>query len=169
MSRGAPPWMGIALGIGMVTCGGGGAPHVEISGKSPADGAALAASAVCMHEVRCGEVSITCEGGGGGGSDGGTSTTTCTATIGPVVYADCYANASSDIETLLSCPALTADQVNTLDVCFDTLDAQACVTQAEADAQAHAAAEGTSPPSDALPVSCALLSTPPPGCSAPTR
>jgi hypothetical protein len=165
MSRGAPMWMGIAVGIGMVTCGGGGAPHVEISGKSPADGAALAASAVCMRDARCGKVSITCEGGGGGGSDGGTSTTTCTATIEPFAYADCYAQASSDIETLLSCAALTPDQVNTLEVCFDTLAAQACVTQAEADAQARAAAEGTtSPPSDAPPASCALLSTPPAGC-----
>jgi len=157
------------MGIGMVTCGGGGAPHVEISGKSPVDGAALAASAVCMRDARCGKVTIACAGSGGGGSDGGTSTSTCTATIEPVAYADCYAEASSDIETLLSCAALTADQVNTLEVCFDTLAAQGCVTQAEADAQARAAAEGTTPPSDAPPASCALLSTPPPGCGAPTR
>jgi hypothetical protein len=120
-----------------------------------------------MRDARCGKVSIVCMGGGsagGSGSDASGPTSTCTGTIEPVAYNDCYTQASADIQTLLSCALLTADQVNTLEVCFDTLAAQSCVTQAEADAQAHAAEGGSAPPPDPPPASCALLSTPPPGC-----
>jgi hypothetical protein len=156
------------MGLGLVACGGGsGAGHVEISGKSPSEGAALAAEAVCMRDARCGSVSIACAGGGtagGSGSDASGPTSTCVATIEPVAYADCFTQASADITALLSCPALTADQVNTLEVCFDTLAAQGCVTQAEADAQARAAEAGAAPSSGDPPASCALLSAPPPGC-----
>ncbi len=163
-------WTVVVMAAGIVACGSSGSipGHVEISGKSPSQGAALAAGAVCRREARCGEVTIACMGGGsaaGSGSDATTLMTTCTGRIEPVDYDHCFTEASADVEKLLSCASLTADQIDTLETCFDALAAQPCVTQAEADAQAHAAESGTSPPPEPPPASCdLLLASPPPGC-----
>jgi hypothetical protein len=89
---------------------------------------------------------------------------TCTATINPVPYSDCFAEARADIEHLLTCAALTPEQVDTLETCFDMMTAKKCVTQAEADAQARAAEMGTPPPPQDLSAACSLLTMPPPGC-----
>jgi hypothetical protein len=162
-------WIGLGLGVALVACGGGngGATHVEISGKTPTEAAAIAARAVCMRDARCGHPSITCMGGGaagGSGSDASPPTTSCVATIAPVAYDRCYTDASGDIATLLSCAALTAEQIDMLEICFDTLAATACITQEQADAQARASEAGTSPPPNDLPAACALLEHPPTGC-----
>ncbi|HEY2730339.1 MAG TPA: hypothetical protein VGK52_10385 [Polyangia bacterium] len=59
---------------------------------------------------------------------------------------------------------LTPDQTNTLEACFDMLDAQACTTQAEADAQAMVSASGGTPTRQAQPAACALTMNLPAGC-----
>jgi hypothetical protein len=156
---------------GMLIAGGcgsdhGAVGHIEISGKTPGEGAAIAARAVCTRDASCGRVSIACMGGGsagGSGSDAG-FTMMCTATIQPINYSDCYADAAGDIQKLLSCPALTPQQVNELEVCFDMLAALKCMTQAEADAQARASAAGAAPPPTTRPPECELLVRPPAGC-----
>jgi hypothetical protein len=165
------PWKTLGLGLLLVSCGGGTAApaHVEISGKVPAEAGQIAGSAVCMHESQCGAVTIAGAGGGaagGSGSDAG-FTSTCTGTIAPIPYAKCLNEASADITRLLGCPALTPADVDTLEVCFDTLVAETCVTQAEADAMARAAESGTDPPQPDLPAACALLRQPPAGCPGP--
>jgi hypothetical protein len=153
----------------LLSCGGGGnnvASHVEISGKPPSEGAAIAAGAVCARQAQCGQVSIACMGSGSGGGSGSDAsmTNTCTATIRPVKYDDCYMEAGKDIADLLSCPALTAAQVDELELCFDMIIAPKCITQAEADAQARAAETGQPRPSVTPPPECALLVHPPSGC-----
>jgi hypothetical protein len=160
-------WIGIGIGIAFVACGSGtkGPAPVEISGKTPAEAAAIAARAVCTREARCGRARIECMGSGaagGSGSDAG-FTSSCMATIVPIPYDDCYADASADIADLLTCAAPTADQIDMLEICFDMLAARACITQAEADALARASEAGNSPP-DELPAACALLMNPPSGC-----
>ena len=158
---------GLGLVFALLGCGGSSGPgHVEISGKSPAEAAAIAARSVCTHDARCGRPSITCMGSGSAGGSGSdaAATMTCTATINPVPYDDCYADASADIEHLLTCAAPTPEQVDTLETCFDMLAAKKCLTQAEADAQARAAEMGTSPPPQDLPAACSLLTMPPSGC-----
>ena len=161
-------WLGFGLGIAVVACGSSGGPaHVEISGKTPTTAAAIAAQAVCTRDARCGHVAVICSGegtAGSSGSDGGAATVNCVATINQVAYDDCYADASGDIEHLLTCAAPTAEQTDTLERCFDTLAARACTTQAEADALARESEAGNSPPPEEIPVECALLAEPPPGC-----
>jgi hypothetical protein len=160
--------IGIGIGIAFLACGGNSGPvHVELSGKTPAEAAALAARAVCLREARCGQPSIACMGGGaagGSGSDASAPTMSCVATIRPVAYDDCYADASTDIAELLTCAAPTAEQIDVLEICFDMLAARRCITQAEADALARASETGTSPPADELPAACALLMNPPASC-----
>jgi hypothetical protein len=156
----------MGMAVAFVACDGGnsGPAHVEISGRTPAEAGAIAAQPVCARDARCGKVSVTCSGGGsagGSGSDAGT-TSSCVATIEPIVYGDCYAEASADITALLTCAALTPAQIDTLEICFDMLAAKSCVTQAEADAVAQASEAGTSPQPDPLPAACALLVNPPP-------
>ena len=161
-------WMGFGMGIVFVACGGSGGPtHVEISGQTPTAAAAIAAKAVCTRDARCGHVVVTCSGGGAAGSsgsDGGAPTVNCMATIEPIAYDDCYADASGDIAGLLTCAAPTAEQTDTLEMCFDMLAARACVTQADADALARQSEAGNSPPPEDVPAACALLAEPPPGC-----
>src|SRR5678810_360811 len=94
------PWLAFGAGLALVACGKSTTPpaHVEISGRSPAEGAAIAARAVCTHSAACGNVTIICSAGGTAGSSGSGAAapaTTCTATIEPVAYADCYAEAVS--------------------------------------------------------------------------
>jgi hypothetical protein len=102
---------------------------------------------------------------GGSGSDASAAPTFgCMGVITPVVYDDCFAKTSSDIAKLLACAMLTPDQTNTLETCFDMLDAQACTTQAEADAQAKASASGGPPPRQQLPAACAVVMNLPPNC-----
>jgi hypothetical protein len=86
----------------------------------------------------------------------------CTATLEPIAYDHCYEQASSDIEKLLACPALTAADVDMLETCFDTLAAAACPTAA--DAEASAEQFGTAQPAPDVPAECALLMHPPAGC-----
>ena len=162
-------WIGLGLGIAFVACGGGGSgpTHVEISGKAPSEAAAVAARAVCTRDARCGHLSIACMGGGaagGSGSDASPPTSSCVATIAPVAYDGCYADASADIAHLLTCAAPTAEQIDMLELCFDTLAAAPCTTQEQADALARASEAGTSPPPDERPAACALLQNPPTGC-----
>ena len=157
------------MGLVFVACGGGnGAPtHVEISGKTPTEAASIAARAVCTRDARCGHLTIACMGGGaagGSGSDASAPTSSCVATIVPVAYDSCYADASGDIANLLTCAAPTAEQIDMLEICFDTLAATACITQEQADALARASEAGTSPPPDERPEACALLQSPPTGC-----
>jgi hypothetical protein len=106
---------------------------------------------------------------GGSGSDPSAGPTfSCMGIISPVGYADCFSKTSPEIAKLLTCAMLTADQTNTLETCFDMLDAQACTTQAEADAQAKASASGASggaPAGHALPAACAVLMNLPPNCN----
>lgn len=145
-----------------LSCGSGYTPvHVELSGKTAAEGGAAAARAYCSREARCGRPRITCEGGGP--ADGG-ATMTCTGTIVPVAFDGCFEDARGDIAELLACPALSAEQIDLLELCFDDLVAKACVSQREADARARAAESGTQPPEDEPPPSCALLVDPPPAC-----
>jgi hypothetical protein len=157
------------MGLGLLSCGDGnnGAGHVEISGKTPTEAAAVGARAVCSRDARCGHVTIACTGGGsagGNGSDASAPTSSCVATIELVPYDDCYADASTDIADLLTCAAPTPEQTNMLEICFDMLAARRCVTQAEADARARAIEAGAEPPPDGPPAACALLANPPPGC-----
>jgi hypothetical protein len=160
----------LVLGLAVLSCGGNGGAvgHVEISGKSPVEGAAIAAHALCAHEAQCGSVSTFCMGGGSAGGSGNdasaTPTFSCMAVITPVVYDDCFTKTSSDIAKLLTCAMLTPDQTNTLETCFDMLNAQACTTQAEADAQAKANASSGPPTRQQLPAACAVVMTPPPNC-----
>ena len=161
-------WMGFGMGIAFIACGGSGGPtHVEISGQPPTAAAAIAAKAVCTRDARCGHVVVTCSGGGGAGSSGsdaGAPTVNCVATIEPIAYDDCYADASGDIADLLTCAAPTPEQTDTFEMCFDMLAARACVTQAEADALARESEAGNSPPPEDIPAACALLAQPRPGC-----
>lgn len=149
------------------SCGGSNGPagHVEISGKTPTEGADVAARAVCTREQRCGQASITCSGGaaGGSGSDAGT-TFSCTATIRPVDFDECYEDVGGDIAELLACPALTPADVDMLELCIDALVAPKCETQAEADARARASEAGMAPTRPGMPPACAILAQPPPGC-----
>jgi hypothetical protein len=159
--------VGIGIGIAFLACGGSGPQHVEISGQTPTEAAALAARSVCLRLARCGNPSIVCTGGGaagGSGSDASAPTVSCVATIGPVAYDDCYADASSDIAQLLTCAMPSAEQIDVLEICFDMLTARRCITQAEADALARARETGSSPPADELPAACALLMDPPASC-----
>ena len=160
--------IGIGIGIAFLACGGSSGPgHVEISGKTPAEAAALAARSICLREAHCGRPSIVCMGGGaagGSGSDASAPTMSCVATIRPVVYDDCYADASSDIAELLTCAMPSAEQIDMLEICLDMLAARRCTTQAEADAVAEASAAGNPPPADPLPAACALLASPPASC-----
>jgi hypothetical protein len=155
------------MGIVFVACSGGGPTHVEISGKSPDEAAAVAARAICGHDARCGRVVVTCSGGGSAGSsgsDGSAPTVTCVGTIEPVPYNDCYADASEDIAEVLTCGSFTTEQIDTLEMCFDMVAAQPCTTQAEADARAHDSEMGISPQPDVLPAACALFMNPPSNC-----
>lgn len=172
----SPRWL-LGLCLAVISCGGGGVGHVEISGKSPAEAGSIVAHALCTHEAQCGNVTINCAGGGsagGSGSNGGTGsdasagpTFSCTGNISPVVYADCFGKTSPEISRLLTCAMLTADQTNTLETCFDMIDSQACTTQAEADAQAKASGSGASggaPAGQALPAACAVVMNLPLNC-----
>jgi hypothetical protein len=163
-------WVGLGLAITFVACGGSNKPaHVEISGKTPSEAAAIAAQAVCAHDARCGRVVITCSGGGSAGGNGSAAapTTTCTGTIQPTSGNDCYADVSPDIAELLTCAAPSAEQVDTLEICFDTLAAEPCVTQAEADERARVAEMGVSPPKMEVPPACDLIANPPATCQSP--
>jgi hypothetical protein len=158
----------LGLCLAVLSCGGnGGAGHVEISGKSPTEAGAIAAQALCTHEARCGSVSIECMGGGSAGGSGSDAapTTSCMGVINPVVYGDCFTKTSAEIARLLTCAMLTPDQTNTLETCFDMLNAQACTTQAEADAQALASASGGPPTRPAQPAACAVVMNLPAGCN----
>ena len=155
------------LGVLIAGCGGSSAPaHVDLSGKTPAAGADAAAHAVCTREAQCGTYSTLCQGGGaaGGASTASAPATTCTATFEPIPYDHCYEEASSDIEKLLACPALTAADVDMLETCFDTLATATCPTAADAEARAQAEPSGTTPPAPEIPAACALLMHPPAGC-----
>jgi hypothetical protein len=92
---------------------------------------------------------------------------TCTGTIQPISRDDCQVDVSEDIAELLTCAAPTAEQVDTLETCFDTLAAEPCVTQAEADSWARAAEMGVSPPEMEVPPACALIANPPATCQGP--
>jgi hypothetical protein len=160
-------WLGIGLGVAVAACSGGGPTHVEISGKSPDEGAATAARAICARDARCGRPVVTCSGGGSAGSsgsDGSAPTMTCVGTIAPVSYDDCYADASGDIAEVLTCGSFTTEQIDTLEMCFDMVSAQPCVTQAEVDARARDSEMGISPPPEVLPAACALFMNPPTNC-----
>jgi hypothetical protein len=159
----------LGLCLALLSCGGSGdAGHVEISGKSPTEAGPIAAHALCTHEARCGSVSIVCMGGGSAGGSGSDAsagpTISCMGVISPVAYDDCFTKTSAEIASLLTCAMLTPDQTNTLEACFDMLDAQACTTQAEADAQAMVSASGGTPTRQAQPAACALIMNLPAGC-----
>src|SRR5262245_43848485 len=165
-------WIGFGMAILFVACGGSNGPsHVEISGRTPTEAAAIAAQSICSHDARCGHVVTTCSGGGTAGVSGGAAapTMTCTGTIETVSRDDCYADASEDLAQLLTCVAPTAEQTDTLETCFDMLATLPCVTQAEANAQAEAAEMGISPPAREVPAACALIAEPPASCGTPTR
>ena len=166
-------WLGFGMGVVFLACGSSNGPsHVEISGKTPTEAAAIAAQAICSHEARCGHVVVTCMGGGtagGSGSDAAPPSVSCMGTIEKPSRDDCYADASGDLAELLTCAAPTAEQTETLETCFDTLASEPCVTQAEADERARASEMGIEPPPDEGPAACALLKEPPPACGTPTR
>ena len=150
----------VAIGC-LVGCGGSDGPtHVELSDKTPAEGSALAATAVCGQIARCGSVAIICSGGG----DGTTFTTECTATITPETHASCYEDVRPDIEQLLSCPTLTAAEIDMIELCVDATARASCLTQAQADALAAQVQAGASVDLD--PPECAFLNDPnlAPGC-----
>jgi hypothetical protein len=158
------------LGFGVVACGGGSAQHVEISGMTPQAGAAVAAKAVCTHAAQCGSYAIECMGGGAAGGSGSTApapATTCMAVFDPVTYDKCVSDATPTLTQLLACPAITAADVDTLETCFDMLDAQACETAAEAAARAQAAATSGVASQREFPAACALLTNPPASCGFP--
>ncbi|HVX95171.1 MAG TPA: hypothetical protein VHK47_09705 [Polyangia bacterium] len=168
-------WSLVGVVATLLSCGGGGGSgHVELSGKTPGEGAALAAGAVCRRQVQCGDVSILCMAGGaagGSGSDASAASQTCTASITPVIYDDCFADAEPDIEKLLACTALTPADRDTLEGCFDALAAEPCVTQADADERARRLAMGVQPTPAEPPAACDLIEHPPAGCAGapPTR
>ena len=167
----ARSWSGLlGLGLAVLSCGGNADPgHVEISGKSPDDAAAIAAHAVCAHEAECGSLNIICSStgsaGGGGGDAGGAPSFNCTGRIDPISYDDCFKDRSASIALLLTCGALTPDQTNTLETCFDILDARQCTTQTEADARARANESGAVNDGVGLPPECAMFSMQPPDCT----
>ena len=117
----------------------------------------LAAEAICHREVACGEVEISCSGG--------TSVATqCSATIVYPEVAGCVSDVERSMVRLLSCPTIAPQQVNMIELCVDALAAQACVTQAQADAVAQAAEMNVPLPASPQPPECEFLATPLPGC-----
>ena len=62
----------IGPALALLSCGGGSsAPaHVEITGKTPAEAADIAAHAICTHDAQCGHVGIMCMSGGVAGGSG---------------------------------------------------------------------------------------------------
>lgn len=147
----------VAIGC-LVGCGDG-PTHVELSGKTPAEGSALAATAICGQVVRCGSLVISCSGGAG-------SPTECTATINPIDHASCYAIVQPDTEQLLSCPGLTPAQIDIIELCVDATAHEPCRTQAQADALAAQAEVSGLDSVDFNPPECAFLDDPNfvPGC-----
>jgi hypothetical protein len=147
------------LAIGCLAgCGSDGPMHIELSGKTPAEGSALAATAVCGQVARCGSLAITCVGTSEG-------VTGCSAMIAPVTHAGCYAIVQPDLEETLSCPELTPALVDMLELCLDATAREPCLTQAQADAlAAQASANGGIVDTD--PPECAFLKDPnvAPGC-----
>jgi hypothetical protein len=106
---------------------------------------------------------------GGSGSNAPATSTTCSATFQAEDFNKCFDDAAADIAQLLSCSEITAADVDTLETCFDALDAQKCETQAEANARAKAAEAGNSTPQPEVPAACALLTNPPAGCGFPPK
>jgi hypothetical protein len=148
----------IAILTTLGACGGvTGSGHVDLSGKSPAEGSGLAAHAICKRKVACGTVSITC-------TAGPSLATQCSAVIVHAEESACYADAQPNIERLLSCQALTPEQVNMIEACVDAMATQVCVTQAEADALARTEEMGMPLPPDPQPPECDFLTKPLPGC-----
>jgi hypothetical protein len=164
-------WTGFGIGVVLIACSSDGPTHVELSGKTPDQAAAIAAQSFCAHEARCGHIVVTCMGGGMAGVSGNAAAlaVTCVGTIEKPSREDCTADATGDLAELLTCAAPSAEQIDTLETCFDTLAAEACPTQAEADARARDSEMGISPPPDDPPAACALLEEPPPACGTPTR
>jgi hypothetical protein len=141
------------VAIGCLAGCGSGRTHVELSGKTPAEGSALAATALCDQVARCGSIAISCSGGSG-------SPTECSATINPVDHASCYAIVQPDTEQLLSCPALTPIQIDMIELCVDAAAHASCRTQAQADALAAQAEVSGSDSVDFNPPECAFLNDP---------
>jgi hypothetical protein len=134
-----------------------GSGHIEISGKSPAQGSSLAANAICKRDVSCGTVNVACMGGTN-------MVTQCSATIVHPEQAACYADVQRSLEKLLSCQALTPEQVNMIELCVDALAARPCIAQAEADALARTEEMTMSLPPSPQPPECDFLGQPLPGC-----
>jgi hypothetical protein len=130
--------------------------HVELSGKSPAEGSSLAANAICTREVTCGMADIQCTGGKN-------VSTQCMVTIVYPERAACYAEVQPNVQKLLSCPALTPGEIDLIELCVDARAARPCITPAQADALARTAETGTIPP-DPPPPECEFLQQPIPGC-----
>jgi hypothetical protein len=150
---------GIVLVSCLAACDDGDSPrHVELSGKLPAEGSALAADALCDQATACGTVSIGCAGGSDGFMD-------CTATINHRTYDACYTDVRPDIEQTLACPELTPALIDMMEQCIDAWARQPCLTQAQADALA-AQAEANGGMIDLDPPECAFLDDPntAPGC-----
>ena len=117
-----------------------------------------AAEAICRNEASCGTAEISCTGG----TD---MPTKCSAVIVPTAYDACLTDVKGGLERVLSCAAITAQQVDMVELCADALAARRCVTQAEAAAAAHMAETGMSLPASPLPSECTFLMQPLPGCS----
>jgi hypothetical protein len=116
-----------------------------------------AADAICKRKAECGVVEISCTGG----TD---IATQCSATINHPDATICVAQEQPSIQKVLSCPALTPSELDTIQQCVNALATQPCVTQAQADALAMTAQQGMALPPDSTPAACATLEQPIAGC-----
>lgn len=152
------PMRAIALAVVvlMSSCGGNDdRDHVDISGRSPAQAASIAAKAICQTAVKCGSVRISCAGGGS--NTGETVPTTCTGSIEPISYDECFADARPDLEKVLGCRAFTSDEEAIIEDCINAMAGASCTTQAEADELARRAEMGLGGTGRQPPPSCAQL------------
>lgn len=147
----------LAVALWGVSCGGSSESTATLTGKSPSEASQEAATAICNRNAKCGIVDISCTGG----TDAATQ---CSASIDHPDAKTCVAQEQPSLEKLLSCAALTASEVETIQQCVDALVAQPCVTQAEAESLALTAQEGMALPPNLPPAVCASLEQPIAGC-----
>jgi hypothetical protein len=130
---------------------------LTLTGKPPDQASQQAATAICNRNARCGRVDISCNGG----TDAATQ---CTANIDHPDAGACITQEEPAIFKVLSCPALTEAESQTIQQCVNALVAQPCVTQEQADSLAMLAEKGGTLPPDGPPDACAPLEQPIPGC-----
>jgi hypothetical protein len=122
----------LALASSAAACSSSDSTTVTLTGKPPDVASQDAANAICKRKAACGVVEISCSGG----TDAATQ---CSAAINHPDAPTCVAQQQPSIQKVLSCPALTASELEVIQQCVNALATQPCVTQAQADALAMTA------------------------------